>query len=131
MKQPQADRHNLGKPKLSLALECSAGIEEAARVLEYGMAKYSRANWKKGLPVTEILDSLLRHVDCVLKGEDIDAESGQTHAGHIAVNALFLAEMMRRSECDDRSKGVTFTDHAPISIEDARQMKFNLGGQQL
>lgn len=68
------------------------------------MEKYSRGNWKKGLPVTEVIDSLLRHIKAYLDPtiSDYDEESGLHHVDHITVNALFLATMARRTECDDR-----------------------------
>lgn len=79
-------------------------IEGIARVLEFGARKYARSNWKKGLKVTEIIDSMLRHQVAFLNGEDIDAESGLPHPFHIACNALFLAEMMHiKPEMDDRA----------------------------
>lgn len=84
----KADRFNEGKPKLSLVnLRC---LEPCARVLEYGTIKYSRDNWMKGMPVTEILDSMLRHISAMQNGEWYDKESGLPHIGHIQCNAMFL-----------------------------------------
>ena len=84
----QAMRHNQGKPQYSL-LDLTA-LEPCARVLEFGAKKYARDNWKKGMPVTKILDSLLRHIAALRSGELIDPESGLPHIGHIQCNALFL-----------------------------------------
>src|SRR5690625_1514407 len=89
----QADRYNEGKPKLSyLDLE---SFEDTARVLEFGANKYTRDNWRKGLPVTEILDSLLRHVSAIQRGELTDPESGLPHHGHIGCNVMFLAHTIK------------------------------------
>lgn len=105
-------RYNSGKRKLSLVLEAQHALEGCAEVLEFGMTKYSRGNWRKGLKVTEICDSLSRHLTKYLAGEDRDigpngeidqSYSGLPHVDHILCNALFLAELTRtRPELDDR-----------------------------
>jgi len=85
----QAMRQNTGKLQYSLLdLNCLAPCVE---VLEYGALKYARNNWKKGQPLTQIIDSLLRHITALQSGELIDQESGLSHIGHIQCNALFLA----------------------------------------
>ena len=96
-------RLNAGKPELSLVLEAGEALKGAAQVLTFGKHKYSRSNWKKGLPVTEITDSLLRHLVAYLSGEDTDPETGELHVDHVTVNALFLGTMARCAKCDDRS----------------------------
>ncbi len=91
-------RYNKGKPQYSLLdLEC---LEGCVRVLEFGAKKYSRDNWKKGLPTTQIIDSLLRHLGAVLRGELIDPESGLSHIGHIQCNALFLGNKNNTMDVD-------------------------------
>lgn len=89
----QADRHNKGKPKYSL-LDLNS-FEDCVRVLEFGAEKYSRDNWKKGLPVSEILDSMLRHISAIQRGEFIDPESGLPHHGHISCNVMFLEHTIK------------------------------------
>lgn len=89
MSDDQADRKNVGKPQYSLIdYQC---LEPMVRVLEFGALKYSRNNWKKGMPISTILDSLIRHVTALNNGEFIDPESGLSHIGHIQCNAMFLA----------------------------------------
>jgi hypothetical protein len=100
----RGDRDNANKAPVSMVLEAPHAIEAIARVLQFGANKYARSNWKKGLPVTEIIDSMLRHQLAYLNGETIDPESGLRHTDHIACNALFLAEMaITREDMDDRS----------------------------
>lgn len=95
----KALRYNVGKPQLSLVdLGC---LEPCAHVLEYGATKYSRDNWKKGMKVSTILDSLLRHIADLQQGKIIDAESQQLIIGHIQCNALFLGNI--KNNIDDIS----------------------------
>lgn len=87
-KQEQALRYNAGKAEYSmLDLKC---LEQCVRVLEFGAKKYARNNWKKGMPTSKIIDSMLRHLACLLEGEVLDSESGLSHLGHIQCNAMFL-----------------------------------------
>jgi hypothetical protein len=94
----QADRHNTGKSQLSLILEADVAIKGMCSVFEFGVKKYSRGNWKKGLPENEIIDSLLRHLMAYYDGEILDSESGLPHIDHVTCNAVFLATFGNRHE---------------------------------
>ena len=84
----QATRYNYGKPEFSYVdLNC---LTECAKGLQYGAMKYERDNWKLGMPQNSILDSLMRHIAAIQRGEEIDPESGVSHIGHIQCNAMFL-----------------------------------------
>lgn len=97
----QADRANIGKMRWTLM--DFESMKDMIAVLEFGAKKYSKDNWKKGLPVTEITDSMLRHLVAFLAGENIDPESGLPHTGHIMCNAMFLSHMYKfKPEFDDR-----------------------------
>lgn len=87
-RKEQAMRFNEGKPQYSM-LDLRS-LQPAVRVLEFGAEKYERDNWKKGMPMSKILDSMLRHIAAIQTGEMIDPESGLPHVGHIQCNALFL-----------------------------------------
>ena len=97
-------RENTGKPKLSYILDFPNSNAEVSRVLEMGADKYSRHNWKDGAPMTEIMDSLMRHLTAFHNGEDIDEESGQSHMAHVICNANFILEnyYIHGTDIDDR-----------------------------
>ena len=89
--------------KLRWGLVPQSALEPMVRVLEFGAQKYDDHNWKKGLSITETCESLKRHLDAFMEGEDNDPESGLSHIGHIQCNALFLSYMMKnKPEMDDR-----------------------------
>lgn len=97
----KGSRYNEGKPEWSLVPQ--SALIPMVRVLEYGKKKYSAFNWTKGLSITEVCESLKRHLDAFMEGEDMDGESKLSHIGHIQCNALFLSWMMEhRSDMDDR-----------------------------
>lgn len=83
----KALRYNNGKLKWSLVDFKS--IEPMVKVLMYGACKYEPFNWKKEMPLEDILDSLQRHVVSLMSGEYLDSESGLPHIGHIICNAMF------------------------------------------
>lgn len=88
MTKKYADRYNEGKPQYSyIDLNC---LKDCAKVLEFGATKYTRNNWKKGMRLNSILDSLMRHISAIQRGEFVDPESGHSHIGHIQCNAMFL-----------------------------------------
>lgn len=97
------DRFNAGKPKLSFVLEARHALEGVARILEKGAEKYDRANWRRGLVHSEVVDSLSPHLVAYMSGETNDPESGQPHVDHILCNALFLSELRHtHPQMDDR-----------------------------
>lgn len=77
--------------KLQWTLLDFSSLEELIKVLQFGASKYEIDNWKKGLPFTQICDSLLRHLIAFLNKEELDSESQLPHTAHILANAMFLA----------------------------------------
>ena len=74
-----------------------------ANIFTFGAKKYGAYNWVKGLSIRETCESLKRHLDAFMEGEDDDPESKLSHIGHIQCNALFLSWMMEnRKDLDDR-----------------------------
>lgn len=97
------ERFNNGKLKWSLV--SWKALEPMVHVLMFGATKYSSWNWAKGLKYTEICESLQRHINAFIQGEDDDPESKLSHAGHILCNAMFLSYMtLFRKDMDDRYK---------------------------
>lgn len=101
----KAIRHNQGKLRYDLVSPWAheGMVSVMTKVVERG--KYEPRNWEKGLPFTNILASLKRHIAAIEKGEDIDLEDGELHADHAACNIHFLSHYMRwNRDMDDRPK---------------------------
>lgn len=97
----EADRFNEGKLRWSLV--SWKALQPMVKVLEFGATKYSDHNWKKGLKYTEICESLQRHLNAFVEGENDDPESKLSHIGHILCNAMFLSYMyLFKKDMDDR-----------------------------
>lgn len=90
---PQAMRFNEGK--LQWDLVDFESLNDLVRVLEKGATKYSKDNWKQGLPMREQCASMMRHLTALMSGEINDPESGLPHWAHIQCNAMFMAHTMK------------------------------------
>lgn len=97
----EALRFNSGKiPYGNLPMDTLSG---AARVMQKGELKYSRANWRLGYSdLMSPLHSLMRHVAEVqyaIENEDherwIDSESGEAHLNHVLTSAMLLVHSAR------------------------------------
>lgn len=97
----KGERFNEGK--LEWSLVDYKALEPMVQVLMFGKEKYAAWNWAKGLPITQICESMLRHTYAYLSCEDKDPESGLPHVGHILCNAMFLSHMSNRKDMDDRT----------------------------
>lgn len=80
-------------------------LEAMAYAFGYGAKKYSAHNFKKGIQLSRLFSSLMRHAIAFNNGEDVDSESGLPHTFHLLANAAMI-EFMRvnRPEMDDRYK---------------------------
>jgi len=58
-------------------------LDELTISMEYGIKKYARNNWKKGMEWSRLIDAGMRHGIAILRGEDIDPDSGNTHLAHM------------------------------------------------
>ena len=68
-----------------------ASLDQIIDVLEFGRKKYARDNWKLvDDGKARYTKALIRHLAAVLKGEEIDEESGLSHWAHVGCNVLFI-----------------------------------------
>ena len=92
-----------GKPRMDL-LDPLA-LEGLAAVLTFGANKYAAHNWRKGIANTRLIAAMLRHLFAIMRGEDLDPESGLPHIDHVGCCWMFLSNNMKtRPEMDDRWK---------------------------
>lgn len=93
------------KEKKPCKFNISLPLDGCIRVLMFGEQKYDAHNWKKGLKVTEILDSYARHFKTYLEGQELDEESKLPHLDHMICNAMFATWMVQnKPKFDDRWK---------------------------
>jgi hypothetical protein len=92
----QADRYNSGKSELSYILDAPLAMQGLAERFSLGAKKYSRDNWKLGLPEVELEDALLRHLKAFHNGELLDFKDGGHHIDAVVWNAVVLAEQYHR-----------------------------------
>jgi len=96
-------KHDQGKAPLHLLNQ--EALIETAKVFGYGAQKYSANNWRKGINLTRILNAVERHCMELQQGNDIDEESGLSHAAHaIAGLMMFMGINKHSPEYDDRYK---------------------------
>ncbi len=82
-------------------------LEDVARVLTFGAAKYTAHNWRGGVNVSRLIAAAYRHLGAINRGEDIDPESGLPHAAHLGCCVQFLSWTLKnKPEHDDRWKDV-------------------------
>lgn len=78
-------------------------LEEVAKVMTFGATKYAAHNWRKGISFSRVIAALLRHTFAILRGEDVDPETGLLHSAHASCNLMFLTNYYtHRKEFDDR-----------------------------
>jgi len=99
----EALRDNADKPDLSLIpLAFEAAV---AQVMMHGARKYKRDNYWKGHRITSLIASMKRHIGKILKGEDIDEESGCSHWAHVAAGCLMALHQQELGTLkDDRTR---------------------------
>ena len=99
------DLHKQDEDKLKLTLIEPEFIEEFTKVLMFGAAKYSENSWKYIFDAKErTLNSILRHLLEIRKGNEIDKESGHLHIVHAATQAMvYYYHLKRETENELRS----------------------------
>lgn len=93
------------KGKAPLHMIPEIALEGMAHAFDYGAKKYDRFNYRKGIDITRLTDSLRRHTLAYLKGEDNDPESGLPHTWHMLANAAMIEwTRVHHPNLDDRYK---------------------------
>lgn len=79
-------------------------LEQLARVLTYGAAKYNDRNWEKGIAYSRVFAAIMRHLWAWMRGEDTDPESKLPHLAHAMCGCHFLLHFVesKRTGLDDR-----------------------------
>lgn len=77
--------------KIRYDLIPSYGLEEVNKVLTRKLTKYTRNEWKYGIPWSDVLSSLKKHLGEYEKGNDFTREK-LLNIAEVATNALILSE---------------------------------------
>jgi hypothetical protein len=89
--------------KLRLELVPIEAVEAIAKAMTYGANKYGDWNWARGLDHSRLVGAALRHISAYMRGEDVDAESGNTHLAHaLASLSMLVASIEGGMGKDDR-----------------------------
>ena len=101
-------RFNKNKLNLSycpVSAICAISMVFAKNSKKYG-GKYPDENWRLGQPLSNHINSLLRHVYKFMCGEDIDSESNLPHLYHALTNlAMAIEDLHNNPDLDDRYIG--------------------------
>lgn len=112
------DRKSRDEGKLKYSLVDYPSMQGMVRVLMFGAIKYQAFNWQQGMPFTELLESMQRHLAALMAGEEVDPESGEFHEDHIHCNAMFLTWMRKhRPDMDDRYNKPEFVNRSKATGE--------------
>lgn len=71
---------------MELLLHIPRAVDAYCGVCVFGESKYERGNYRKGAPITDYLDAMLRHLRARLRGEHFDYESGRPSGAHALWN---------------------------------------------
>lgn len=66
-------------------------LEGVAEVLKFGMKKYAKLNWMRGMSFETVLGGVVRHVLAIRRGEEFDPETGLPHAYHASCGLMFIS----------------------------------------
>jgi len=105
------------KPRASLV---PVGVMAAViRVLTKGVAKHGDTGWQQ-VSREEHYDAMERHKEAYLLGEDVDAESGESHLAHLITRAMFLWWLNDQDEVDLAELGfAAMREHGVDSLKAA------------
>lgn len=110
-------RYNEGKTRFALVSPFSE--KGNAEIVTIGANKYAERNWERGMKWTTVADSLYRHMNAFMRGEDYDPETGKLHIDHVQTNASFLSHYYRfYPQGDDRPKNPLLLKRIGLDIDD-------------
>jgi Domain of unknown function (DUF5664) len=92
------------KDKLRYDLIPPEALDELAKVLTFGAAKYADRNWEKGMNWGRVFGAAMRHMWAWWRGEAKDPETNYSHLSHaITCIAFLLTYEKRKVGTDDRN----------------------------
>jgi hypothetical protein len=105
----------VGKAKPQLHLIPKVSLEAQAAALHHGKVKYGERNWVQTKVCTNTyIAAIMRHTSSIREGEDIDAESGISHLGHIMASCAILLDAAKAGTLvDDRVTIKPTTESTP------------------
>lgn len=89
-----------------------------ARVHKLGEEKYGPWNWRANkVCLSTYLGAMLRHIDAVIDGVDVDEESGEAHLAHVATSCNIVLDALAHGMLvDDRVNPISLCPtHEPQS----------------
>lgn len=103
-----------GDKKDPLHLFPTVAFRAVCRVLALGARKYGVYNWREsdGVKASTYTAAIMRHLTQFMDGEDVDAESGESHLAHIQATCCILQDAERVGKLiDDRVKNTETVEH--------------------
>lgn len=95
-------------------------LASVARLYAFGVKKYAAHNWRLGYEWSKSYDSLFRHANASMAGEDIDPETGEPHLAGVVFHAFALMEYLfhpeRYAMHDDRYKPEAIESEEEIAV---------------
>ena len=112
-----------GKPPLSLVT--AIAVQENAYAMEFGVIKYSRDDWRKGMVFSRMINSCLRHMNTFNDVESYDRDSGLLHLSLAQADLNILTWLyFNRPDLDDRFDGVK---KDPFTLEEVLNFRKEMG----
>lgn len=100
-KKDAKDKKTKDKPRLSLIPK--EALWAMGNAFTYGETYYGTHNWRKGIPISYLLDAAQRHINEFNNGEDIDIKSQNHHLGNAMANLAMAIEIIKiKPKMDDR-----------------------------
>lgn len=123
-------KDNNSKPRMSLIPR--EALLELAKALTAGEKKYGSHNWRKGIPISYLLDASIRHIYQFLEGENFDEETKTHHLGCAMANLSFAINMFYTNiDADDRFKPVPKENEITPVFLSVKEIKNGLSNKKI